>query len=276
MRIGIIFCCLFFITCEQVVQVILPEVQNLTVVEGILTDRLEFQQIKLSKTNSFTSASDSVIRDASVFLQSGSGTSVSFLHSTGGIYVSPIQFRGVESEEYRIEIVLSDGARLISDWEKMSAKTIINDIQIDSFKENDPNNLRKQITINFPRITARDSIGTPNFYRWVFFRNDVRVTTPEFITVQDDKFFDGNLIPNTFDEFSFEVGEEVKVELQSINAKYHAFLSLLKAQFNTFRTTSPTTPAFVNGNIKNILNPDELVLGFFGTVATSTDSLIVI
>jgi hypothetical protein len=129
--------------------------------------------------------------------------------------------------------------------------------------------------IYFPRITARDSANYENYYRWILYSNGFQITVPESIILQNDRFFDGNFIPNFFDDFEYSFGNNMKVELHSITKETFDYLNLLRSQTTTLSAASSTTPAIVNGNIFNLSNSSETILGYFGTSAISADSTIV-
>ena len=261
-------------SCEEVVIIDLPPEQNLLVVEGWVTDKVETQYVRLSRSNSFLGDPNPIIADAIVTVQQRNGNAQTYSYSGDGFYFSDSPFAGEKDQEYRVNLVLANGELIRSDWDKMQASTEIILLSIDNFDDNDPENPNQTKTFFFPRITALDSSNFDNYYRWVFYRNDVRVVEPESITLQNDLFFDGNFIPNLFDSFEFEAEDEVKVELQSITEETFDYLNLLKAQITTLGAAASTTPAIVNGNIFNVSNPDETILGYFGTRAISLDSAI--
>lgn len=270
MRICLtILIALIIVSCEDVVVIELPSEQNLIVVEGWITDTDEVQELKISRSNNFSGIINPAITDAVVNVLSGSGSSFSYSHVGSGTYQSNINFSGQKDENYRVEITLTDGSTILSDWSRMPSRTNIVLLSVDSFEENDENNPGQTRTIFFPRITARDSADFQNYYRWVFYRNGQRLLEPEPITLQDDRFFDGNFIPNLFNDFEYSLGDEMTVELHAINKSTFDFLSLLSSQITTLSASASTTPAVVNGNLNNITNPGETVLGFFGTLAVS-------
>lgn len=253
----------------------IPPEQGLIVVEGWISDINEVQEIKLSRSNSFLGQANPIIANASVVVHMQYGPSFVYHHVERGIYQSLIKFKGVEGEAYQVVVQLLEGDRIISEWSRMPAKTDIVHLSINSFVENDPDNPSQNIIIYYPKVVARDSVGYDNYYRWVFFKNDRRLIDPESITLQNDRFFDGNLIPNLFDQFEYNDNEEIKIELHSINRDAFNFLNLLKSQITILGVSAKTTPTFINGNLINTTHPQEPVLGFFGTRAISIDSIVI-
>lgn len=259
--------------CEEVVIVDLPSPQNLVVVQGWVTDSLGSQSIRLIRSNGFSDNSQvQAIESAQMIVQSRTGEVFSYSYRADGYYDADTPFRGVSGTEYRVRIVI-DTLEIRSEWDEMPNPVPINSLQIDSFEENDPNNSNQQITIFYPKVRTRDPADEENYYRWVFFKNGDRINEPESITIQNDRLFNGNLIPNNFQQFGFDSGDEITVQLQSISSSSHDYLSLLKSQITTLGTTSGTTPAIVTGNLSYVDGNSSLVLGFFGTISSSVGSV---
>ncbi len=253
----------------------MPTEQNLLVVEGWITDEVERQYVRLSRSNSFSGPLNPVIEDATVLVQTRDGLSQTYSYSQDGSYLSDNPYRAIRGEEYRLSVVLQNGDLIRSTWTPIESKTDIVLLSVDSFEERDPDNPGQNRTIYFPRITARDSADYENFYRWILFKDGQQLTDPESIILQTDRIFDGNFIPNDFGDYQYDLGDNMKVELHTITKEAFDFLSLLKSQTTTLSAAASTTPAIVNGNISNLSRPEETVLGFFGTRAVSTDSVIV-
>lgn len=262
---------------EDVVRVELPSATNLITVEGWVTSDHEQQYVRLTRSNSFNSTNQvEVIDDASVIVQARNGQTFSYTYSSDGIYLSSEAFSGISGTDYRVRIQLEDGDEIRSEWETMPDIVALNRLFIDSFEENDPEIPNQQITIYFPRIIALDPEGNRNYYRWRFFKNNQSFVESESITIQDDRFFDGNLIPNDFRSFGYDNGDEMVVQFQSISEEAFNYLNLLKSQITSLGTSSGTTPAQVIGNLSFFSSEEtDDVLGYFGLVGVSADTTIV-
>lgn len=276
------FCLLLFscgngIGVEEVVNISLPDANRLLTVEGAITNNLESQRVKLTRTTSFDSDDlVELVTDAQVWVEAGTGENHLYSYLSEGNYVSNTAFLGVNGVSYRVRIVLNDGREIASDWEKMPDLVALNRLTAGSFLENDPDNPGEQIEVYFPIIVAIDPEGISNFYRWRFFKNQVLFDETESITIQDDRFFNGNLIPNDFSSFGYTLGDEMRVEFQSINESFYDYLDLLKAQITLIGTSSGIPPAELNGNLF-FISPEEneRVLGYFSTIAMSTEAIII-
>lgn len=252
----------------------LPNEQNLIVAEGWISDSLSSQTIRITRSNAFSSENPiSPITDAEVLVQSRFGELYSYVHTSDGYYEANPPFRGIEGREYRL-LAEVDTIEIRSEWDRMPTKVELAGIQALSFEENDPENSGQQITVFYPKANVIDPIESINYYRWIFVRNDAILKEPEPITIQNDRLFNGNIIPNDFQGFQYEAGESMVIQLQSISQASHDYLSLLRSQITTLGTSGGTTPAVVTGNIRNLDNPSQQVLGYFGTVAVSIDSVL--
>lgn len=256
-------------SCEKVVIVDLPPSQNLVVAQGWLTDSLSNQSIRITRSNAFSDNTAVVpIETAQVIVQSRTGEVFSYSYRANGFYDADTPYRGNAGTEYRVRIVL-DTVEIRSEWDEMPESLSIGTLQVDSFEENDPDNSDQQITVFYPKVTTTDPAGIDNYYRWIFYKNGEVFNSPEPITIQNDRLFDGNLIPNNFQSFGYDSGDEMTVQLQSISQSSHDYLSLLKSQITTLGTSTGTTPAIVEGNLSYVVDESQLVLGYFGAVSSS-------
>ncbi|MEO1253485.1 MAG: DUF4249 domain-containing protein [Bacteroidota bacterium] len=264
-----------FIACEKVIEVDLPPSQNLVVIEGWLSDVSSSQRVRITRSNAFSDRTPiTTINSAEVIVQSRNGDILPYSYnSDDGYYYSDSTFSGQSGLEYRLRVIIDDSVELRSDWDEMPARVDIGDLEADSFQDNDPDNSNREITIFYPKITTLDPSESDNYYRWIFLKNNTIFTEPELITIQNDRLFNGNFIPNNFRNFNYSSGDEMTVQLASISRSTHDYLSLLKSQITTLGTSSGTTPAIVNGNLFNVNDSGQLVLGYFGTIAISENTI---
>lgn len=267
---------IIFLACEEVVIVDLPPAQNLIVVEGWLTDSVGRHPIRITRSNGFSDMNPAQpIENAQVAVQARSGGSTQqYSYSSNGYYEADVDYQGAVGVEYRV-LILIDTIEIRSDWDEMPEGVPIGNLQVDSFEENDPNNSNQQITIFYPKIRASDPSDRDNFYRWIFYKNGEIFNVPDPITIQNDRFFNGNLIPNNFQNFDYASGDEMSVQLLSISDNSFNYLSLLRSQITTLGTSSGTTPAVVTGNLYFTHEPTKQVLGYFGTASLSDQSVTV-
>ncbi|WP_425390627.1 DUF4249 domain-containing protein [Ekhidna sp.] len=264
---------LLALACEEVVIVDLPQPQNLVVIEGWVTDSLSNHPIRITRSGSFASQNPvPPIEDAQVLVQARTGEVFQYTYHENGFYRANNAYRGITGNEYRV-LAIVDTFEIRSDWDMIPEKVQIQSIQVQSFLENDPNNPGQQITVYYPKVNVVDPVDSENYYRWIFYKNDVIYTEPDPITVQNDRLFNGNLIPNNFRAFGYDPGDEITIQLQSISPQGHRYLALLRSQITTLGTSSGTTPAIVDGNLFYVEDDEKRVLGYFGAAAISADSV---
>ena len=263
---------LFILACEEVVFVDLPDPQNQIVVEGWVSDSLENHPIRITQSLAFSSELPfTPIENARVLVESQAGEVFLYEYRGNGYYDALTPYAGTSGSEYRVRIEL-DTMEMQSRWDEMPVAVPIGSLDVSSFEDTDPDDSDQTITIYYPKITTLDPDDIRNFYRWIFVKNNEVLTEPEPISVQDDRLFDGNLIPNDFRDFEYDINDEMTVELVSISEQAFNYLSLLRSQITTLGTSSGTTPAIVEGNLFVVGDDSELILGFFGASAVSSSS----
>ncbi|NJN33812.1 MAG: DUF4249 family protein [Saprospiraceae bacterium] len=91
-----------------------------------------------------------------------------------------------------------------------------------------------------------------------------------------DAFFDGKqLIKKSVAEiaYNFPYGTLIEVRQSSITPSYFDFTELLKSQSQNTGGLIDVPPALLQGNVRNLNNPAETVIGFFSVTNTSTRRL---
>jgi len=122
--IMVFVCCLMFFGCTTPYE--LKQEENFDdrlVVEGKLTDELNFQRIKLTRTyllNKWTSIP--VEKNASVKIIEDGTTSFEYEEKEPGIYVSKIKFKAIPNKTYSLEIKLSSGKKYASVQQELPAQ----------------------------------------------------------------------------------------------------------------------------------------------------------
>ena len=261
------------IACEEVVVIDLPNKQEFIVVEGWITNLLQHQTIRITQSSGFLS-SDTLrpIANGRVEVFSTGNLRHNFFYIGKGLYQSEHIFQGESQDTYLLRITINDSVMLFSQREVMNKPTEIFVTRTQSFE--DINEITGELeTFFFPKVFAIDSPGHKNFYQWRLYRNGMLYDEPNPIIIESDRFFDGNLIPNTFDDFFYSKGDTAVVELISISQAAFNFLQLIENQINTFGTSAVSTPSQIEGNIQSTHSTH--VLGFFGTYAISRDTLII-
>ncbi len=262
------------LSCEEPITIELPSADNLVVVEGFITNEVKTQEVILSRTQGFNESSrDLSIPDAQVSVFDLSGNIFPF-HFEEGIYRSDSIFAGEIGRQYALLAVLPEGDTITSPFVLMPDVVPIDLLIFDSFEEPSPEDPSIILDIYFPVVWATDPANRRNYYRYVFSRNDTIFNEPQDIELLEDIAINGNSFPNEFRSFRFEAGDVATCELRSINKDAYNFFRLLRNQTTSLGTAAGTSPASIDGNLKNETNPDNVVLGFFGCYSLSRASAV--
>ena len=233
-----IFSLFLFSSCEDVIELNLQNTEPVIVIEGSVTNQLENQFVRVSKTIDFTKANTfSGLKGAKISLSSSSGVKIDFLEVADGLYKSP-EFKGIPGNTYKLE-VLVDG-RVYSANSTMPMPVT-------------PDSLRfKRLsffgsTSIFPSVFYKDPLGIQNQYRYVLKINNK--AQEDFVS--EDRFNDGNevsdLIINEGEDI--KLGDTIHVEMQSIDRnvfKYYFALKQIKGEGGP-----PVAPANPKSNFNN-------------------------
>lgn len=274
-RLLVIFWILGILSsCEDVIDVDLPDDDELVVIEGWVTNQLQIQTVKISRTQNFNEQGDEiVIENAEVTVFAGNNPIPYHFSATSNSYESDSAYRGVSNGTlYGLRIVIA-GDTLGSTFELMPEAVEIQSITFDFFERQSEENPNIIEQIYFPSAFSQDPSG-PNFYRYVLSRNGQTFSDPNDIELLDDSAIDGNFFFNEFRTFNYDIGDTATIELRNLNQPAFDFLNLLKSQTTSLGTSAGTSPASINGNLENQTNPEIVVLGYFGCYASSSMSMV--
>ena len=126
-------------------------------------------------------------------------------------------------------------------------------------------------------IDFQDPVGVSNYYFWELFRDGENLLTADpgnsNNVVARDRFWDGEpiegYIPN--EEVTVEPGQTITVRHMGISKDAYDYLFLLFEQTGQTGQLIDVPPALIRGNIRNLTDPDNLAMGYFG--ASQVDQL---
>jgi hypothetical protein len=263
-------------SCQDVVDLDLPEGDRFLVVEGWITNENRPHDVILTYTAAyFDDADPTPVIGATVFLRDDEGMETVLDETSPGIYTYPDS--GVVGRSYQLEILLENGERYISKYEFLEEPAPILDIYWQlSEDEPDPDNGENPDDIYDVLIFAIEPEGLGDHYRWRSILNGVEQREPFDIFVTDDQFVDGNPIPEfNVTEDLYSLNDTVTIIQERISRDAFEFLSLLQQQTAFVGGPFDPPPAPIRGNIRNINDPDDLALGFFGASARDRATTIV-
>ena len=263
------------VSCEDPIEIDIPDGPERLVVEGWITDQPGPYEIKLSVTNNFNDAAPNPkVENALVSVMDNLGGVFEFVEISSGTYVSSSEWKGQVDVEYTCMIILPDGTEIVSTPEPLNAVP-----EIDSlfYKEVFPANIVDGIIQEefFLGSTIQDPANMDNFYRWRITQNGNPLIDVESIIIFSDRFVDGNDFQLEVPQLLFGRLDTIIVRQESISEKAFDYYDLLIAQATTLGQSSGTAPAILRGNMVNQSRSEEIVLGYFGATAITADTIII-
>lgn len=263
-------------SCEDVVDLDLPEGEEFLVVEGWISNENRSHDVILTTTAAyFDEADPAPATGAAVFIRDDEGMETLLAETNPGIYTYPDS--GIVGRSYQLEIRLENGKRYLSTFEEIFEPVPILDIYW-QFSEDEPNeeNGENLNDIYDVLIFTIEPAGIGDNYRWRSFLNGVEKRDPFDIFVTPDDFVDGNPIPdfNVTDEL-YSQFDTVEIVQERISLEAREFLQLLQQQTAFIGGPFDPPPSPLRGNIVNMTDPNDLALGFFGAAGRDRASIVV-
>lgn len=287
--------------CIDPYEVDVSEGAQLLTIEGTVTNGPGPHLIKLSRSATYGSIFQSLVRPVSgaiVVIRDNTGSVAIFSEDRNmiGTYISPEGFSGVVGRSYTLLIELADGKTYTSLPEKINKPIEISKIfyKSETIPVEGQTNLDSGVGIF---VELADPSDENNYYFWrnspsvyllqtrpdLFFNRTTMMTEPKdccsrcfryettgntsYFLTNDDSF---NGLKNTIkaafipdDGLRFIDIYRVDLNQLSITANAYRFLRLAKQQSEITGSVFDPPPANIRGNMLSPNTPDEVVLGYF-------------
>ncbi|MEQ9286503.1 MAG: DUF4249 domain-containing protein [Cyclobacteriaceae bacterium] len=253
--------------CEEPIDLVLPEGQPRVVISGWVTTDKRAYTVSVTRTVGFNDhTTDPGVTGAEVYVLDRSSRRYDFSESAKrGIYLSdPDQFTGVPGEAYQLYVNLPDGAEYVSNREILHSVPNLDTVFFDTSFDPTLPITDPDAKVYFVKGSIADIPNVKNFYRWKMYINDTLKDKPEELVIFDDKFTDGNTFEAKVTDILLKNGDQLKLEQWSLTEGAFDFYSLLVSQISSDQIGPSTPPSAVTGNMRNINDPDDIVLGYFG------------
>ena len=284
---------IFFTACEDVVEIELDEAAPILVVDAWINDQSGPQTIRLTNTAPyFESAPTPGIPGATITVSSSSGKIIDFTDVGNGDYIwtpDPNERIGTVGDEFVLSIDL-DGKSYAA-YSKLNRVPPIDSIGQETIEES--SFAEESIRCNF---YARDPLGPGDTYWIKTFRNGQFLAQPAELNIAFDAGFsqgsevDGIIfitpIRETMNPVAdplengekfpspWNVGDEVRVEIHSLNLDAYYFLDIVQTQLLNSQNTIFAEP--LTNSPSNVVAEDgDEVLGMFVTSAVSAMDYVV-
>ncbi|NVK27317.1 MAG: DUF4249 domain-containing protein [Flavobacteriia bacterium] len=255
-------------SCEEVVQLDIPDTPPRIVVNGRVTDTLPVE-VQVFATAPYFAGEVPGVADVSIILFEN-GTRVDSLiqsdTTVGYYYGSHI---GSFGNIYSLSIEVFEGNEHLEAGEWITRNEEIKRCPpIDSFYSEYRESAPFQEEGYYVAAHFTEPAGVGDNYRIRAWRNDSLQNRPFDLTFFEDEFSDGLSfgtppVPALTVDGPRPVGTTYKIELASITRDYFDFLAILQQQ--TVQVGSPfdPPPAAIVGNIYRKGDPEDYALGFF-------------
>ena len=267
--ITILIAAFSVISCEEVVDVDLETAAPKLVIDASIKWEKgttgQTQKIKLTTTTGFYSTTIPVATGAVVTVTNTSLTTpvtYQFIEDgQTGEYICT-NFSPVINNDYALTVVYK--GQTFTSTSKLTAGPVITKTE-QTLKPGFGGEDVYEIKFYFQDNGAEDNfylVGLKNSY----------IAYPEYGVVADE-FFQGNLIPITYQSEDLKKGDVVEYSVQGITEKYSNFMTkLLNIAGSDGGNPFATAPATLRGNIINTTNPDDFPFGYFQLSEIDSDT----
>jgi hypothetical protein len=302
-NIMIIF--VLLLACSEPVDLETPDDENLLIIEGYITDEFGPHTINISRSARYGTVFEGFIQrinNATVLIRDSKGNSTILSQSGFGEYQTPSSFRGERGETYTLLVTTSVGENFASLPTTLTSGPNLEDVIFRFEKKPTSDDLNFTTGVN---VFAKwnDPEGENNYH--VFFTEGIhqiftqpedfvdlvaRVPAPkdccdecfiydknnsDGLYIHSDNNQDGREI-TTLAGFIEDDGKRftgnylLRVQMASLSDEAYAFYRLLDGQLAIDGDLFDAPPANIRGNLINLDNPQEQVLGFFGAYHSSS------
>ena len=290
----LLLCC----GCIKELNFELGKQEDVLVIYGVFSDQPGKRLFRVTRTNPFERQVDSEpISGATLFVQDSRANQFPFVELAAGTYLfKDTLFRAVAGEQYQLDITLPGGEHYRSDVEVMPApvkmdrvypglevreKTFDQTFQlfVDTKIPADPNGI--YLRWEASRVWRRTSIdfGTlfMDYFRFPSFPICYMTEDPEpngvrlFGSKRRDAFnLQKQEIARIEADYKFYERNAFEVIQYRISARAYDYWRNINLVGNPAGTIFDVPPATVRGNIYNVDNPAERILGYFEVAAVDT------
>ena len=263
--------------CEDPISIELPSSRSYIVVEGWITDQPGPYRIKLSQTLPFDSReTNPKISGANISILSRANTYLltEDANAPGEYLTDSAEFVGAVGMNYRLAIEINDKT-IVSDTEPMRPSPPFDTLTY-TFVEN----IFVPETFSFTSgflVTGfvTDSSTRNDYYRWKVTENGVPYGRAQDLILITDRFFNGQRFGFEVSGILFQEGDTVSIDQYSIDQSAFEYLRNLNTQAIGLGKSTSTPPSTVRGNLRNLEDDTEVILGYFGVSSVSRGEVVI-
>ncbi len=263
--------------CEDPIEIDLPSGKSYLVVEGWITDEPGPYRVKLSQTLPFDSPeSNPKLSNARVYINARNNNY--FLTEDSGnpgeYLTDSAEFRAVQGENYR----------LVVEWQDKIIVSATNSFRkappIDTISYSFIPSIFVPETFSFTSgylVTGfvSDPDTKDDYYRWKISKNGIPYDTAEDLILITDRFFNGKRFGFELSSILFQVDDTLSIHQYTIDQSAFDYLKNLNTQAVGLGKSSSTPPSIVRGNLSNLNDSQEVILGYFGMSSVSSAQVVI-
>lgn len=257
---------LLSLSCIDQINLDLESGQSNLVVFGWITNEAVAYEVKLSLSNAYSDQSGyPPISGAEVFVTDHLANRYDFTEFQGtGRYLSdPSSFVGMPEYVYQLTVIYDENT-YVSTLESMPVLTQVEDAFINFIADPADFEIDPGDENFFVSAFVVDDPQTDNYYRWKVYVNNELRNQPEELVLFDDRFTNGNTFKYDAGNVVFTASDVPYFQHMSLSKGAYDFYLNLKEQTSNSTLSPRIQPGIIKGNMSNIDDPDELVLGYFG------------
>jgi hypothetical protein len=302
-----------FIPVYSCLDVFYPQLDNksgLLVIDALITDESRSYDVYISRSVSALTTRTTMVKGATVKIYDDSGNQNSLQEIAAGHYITDSKkFTGVVGKKYVLYIKTSDGSEYRSDTCKMYGTSSIDQVYFRKTKKFAGNGTDELTGISFfidGHVTGKENcylrwdytedwkivvpyvpeyaFSAPNTFTPIPEKNKICWKKAKSTDILIHSFQDqsdpivreqevGFMIPNQSDRFNERYS--ILVNQYAISRKEYDFWNQLKQTTEEGGSIFERQPYSLSGNIKNIGDPKEAVLGYFQVASISSKRLYI-
>ena len=253
---------LAFISCETKVDLDVTEGPKNIVVDGGITDNAGNDTIYLSQTQDYNlTESFTSISGATLIVTEDEAVKDTLLEVANGVYVTQKIAKGKIGSSYQLYLKTGEGVEYQSTVEVMNQGPTIDSLYFRRKEEIEFNSFIEEGYYAF--IAFQDPAEEQNFMDYKFIINNEFLNKPEDFALYQDKYTNGQYIPDLIVRTPLEVGDSLKIEQIAItNLRYDYLVNLQQLLTANGGPFDPPIPPVI-GNIFKIGSTTEYALGYF-------------
>ncbi len=254
--------------CEKTIYLDVKQAEPVLVIEANVTNQLEQQVVKLSKSSTFgVTGKTPRVSGASVEVKDNFNNGYRFVEKEPGVYRSEQAFAGIAGRTYTL-LVKAEGKTYTAS-EQMTTNTPIDSLtyHIDEQEMQKPKNPDRFYEV---LLYVQEPQATVDYYLFQFYRNGkLENDEGRSVFISDDKILNGQVEGLKFPLF-FAANDEAKIEIIHITPSAYKFYSDLEASIGNDGGVFSGQPANVYTNISGGAR------GYFLVAAVASGSLRVV